>query len=176
MKKSERDELARILYEHTWDARIRVKEWLDGVEVEEGTKNALDANSEPVRGTRSDNQNRAIHLWLTLVADELDKRGHTVQDVVKAIRRAEIRPNKDVLKEVMWRPYQKAKLGKESTTQLSKLEVDTVYEGLNKWLGEQFELHVPFPSNENKEEWEKHPALQKREKREYPEYTGSPTI
>jgi hypothetical protein len=95
-------------------------------------------------------QNNAIHKWLTDVALELDKGGHTIQNVVAAIKRAEIRPTMLALKEVLWRPYMIAATGKESTTQLDTAEVDKVYEGLNKFLGENFELFIPFPSEEGR--------------------------
>lgn len=101
------------------------------------------------RQNRTANQNRALHLYLELVADTLDKEGHTLQDVVAQIKRAEIRPTKENLKEVVWRPLQQAIYNKESTTQLETHEVDRVYETMNKWLGQQFEIHVPFPSLES---------------------------
>lgn len=121
------------------------KKWLD-----EQPDIPLEAPKLPAK--RTDNQNAALHLWLEMLAQELDKNGHTVQDVVARIKRAEIRPNKTVLKEVLWRPYQIAALGKESTTELTKHEVDKVYEGLNKFIGQEFEIHVPFPSDESKKE------------------------
>jgi len=132
----------------------------------------LEAPKLPAK--RTDNQNAALHLWLEMLASELDRHGHTVQDVVARIKRAEIRPNKTVLKEVLWRPYQIAALGKESTTELTKHEVDKVYEGLNKFIGQEFEIHVPFPSDDTKAR----PTLEamKVEKRlpDYPEDIGQP--
>lgn len=107
-------------------------------------------NSIDTSPVRSKAQNDSIHLWLDMVARELDKNGHTVQNVVAKIQRAEIRPNGKNLKEVMWRPYQIAALGKESTTKLKKHEVDRVYEGLNKFLGEHFKFHIPFPHDPDK--------------------------
>jgi uncharacterized Zn ribbon protein len=101
-----------------------------------------------IKNTRTEAQNNALHLYLALVAEELDRGGHTMQDVVKAIRRAEIRPTKDALKEVVWKPLQEIMLNKKSTTQLTKLEVDKVYEIFNKWLGDNFEIHIPFPSDQ----------------------------
>lgn len=129
------------------------------------------------RGNLSSQQLKSIHLWLELLAAELDKNGHTVQNIVEKIRRAEIRPNKTVLKEVLWRPYQLAALGKESTTELTKGEVDKVYEGLNKFIGQEFEIHVPFPSDSHKEEiqkWAKPTGILP----EYPEdiYPDGPTF
>jgi hypothetical protein len=128
-------------------------------------------------GARTPAQNRAIHKWLTLVAEELDRRGFTIQNVVAKIRRAEIRPTMENLKEVMWRPYQIAALKKESTTQLTKQEVDKVYEGLNKFLAVEFNgLHIPFPCDTEKQKQNlggyKTKAGQGTEGVDYPEYTG----
>jgi len=135
-----------------------------------------EAITEPLKGNRTPSQNAAIHKWLELLADELDKNGHTVQNIVERIKRAEIRPNKTVLKEVLWRPYQIAALGKESTTELTKFEVDKVYEGLNKFISQEFELHVPFPSDPDKGN-DLIKAIDKAKNMEYPEdiYQGQET-
>ncbi len=97
---------------------------------------------------RSERQNRAIHLYLTHVAEALDREGHTLQDLVKKITKVEIKLTMYNLKEVVWREIQKAQLGKESTTFLTKHEVTEVYDVMNKWLGTYFQLHIPFPSLE----------------------------
>lgn len=50
----------------------------------------------------------------------------------------------------------KAQLGKESTTFLAKQEdIDKVYDVMNKWLGTYFEIHIPWPSDEQRQ-YEKH--------------------
>lgn len=95
---------------------------------------------------RTDAQNKALHKYLELVATELAREGHTMQSVVKCIKRAEITPTKEALKEIVWRPIQEILFGKKSTTQLSRSEVSQVYEVMNKWLGENFELHIPWPA------------------------------
>lgn len=132
-------------------------------------------------GTRTSAQNRAIHLYLTQVAEELDRHGFTIQNVVAKIRRAEIRPTGKNLKEVMWRPYQIAALKKDSTTQLTKLDVDKVYEGLNKFLAENFDgLHVPFPCDETKQlenlSGVRLAQVNNLSNENYPEYEGKPNI
>lgn len=103
--------------------------------------------------TRSSQQNKSIHLYLEMLADALDREGHTLQDVVKEIKKAEIRPTKENLKEVIWKPMMKALFNKESTTELSTGEVDRVYEAINHFVGQNFELHVPFPCEETKREF-----------------------
>jgi hypothetical protein len=102
-----------------------------------------------VPAKRTPAQNNSIHLWLSQVADELNNQGQTLQNVVAEIKRAEVRPTMENLKEAVWRPYQIAATGKESSTQLEKPEVDKVYEGLNKFFGEHFGIHIPFPSQTN---------------------------
>ena len=103
---------------------------------------------------RTQQQNRALHLYLTQVADELNRQGHTMQNVVQKITKVEIRPTLYNVKEMIWREIQKAVLGKESTTFLEKSEIDQVYDVMNKWLGTYFEIHIPFPNDEQRQ-WEK---------------------
>ena len=104
---------------------------------------------------RTGSQNNALHLYLTQVAEALDREGHTMQDVVKCITKVEIRPTMSNVKEIIWREIQKAQLGKESTTDLNKQEdIDKVYDAMNKWLGHYFQIHIPFPNDEQKQ-WEK---------------------
>ena len=64
---------------------------------------------------RTEKQNSSIHLYLTWVAKELCNRGQTLQDVVRAIKKVEIEPTKENLKEVVWREIQKTMFKKEST-------------------------------------------------------------
>jgi hypothetical protein len=104
---------------------------------------------------RTGQQNRALHLYFTQVASELDRQGHTLQDVVKAITKVEITPTPHNIKEVVWREIQKTLLGKESTTFLTKHEIDQVYDVMNKWLGQHFGIHIPFPNDEQRQ-YEKH--------------------
>lgn len=97
-------------------------------------------------------QNSALHLYLTQVAAELDRQGHTMQDVVQKITKVEIKPSMHNVKEMIWREIQKAQLGKDSTTFLNKQEdIDKVYEVMNKWLGTYFEIHIPWPNDERKQ-------------------------
>ena len=95
-------------------------------------------------------QFNATHAYLEMVAEALAREGHTMQDVVKAIRRAEITPTKNALKEVVWKPLLKIISGKDSTTKQDTKETQKVFDAMNKWLGQEFELHVPWPSEETK--------------------------
>jgi hypothetical protein len=101
--------------------------------------------------TRSSAQNNSIHLYLEQVAIALDREGHSMQDVVKAIKKAEIRPTMEALKEIVWKPIQWILFKKKSTTKLITTEVDRVYETVNAFIGREFQIHIPFPSQEIKD-------------------------
>jgi hypothetical protein len=96
---------------------------------------------------RTHAQNNALHLYLSMVANELQNQGQTLQNIVKAIKKVEIIPTKENLKEVVWREIQKAILGKESTTFLTKHEVTEVYEVMSMWLAKNFGIDIPFPND-----------------------------
>lgn len=98
---------------------------------------------------RTQNQNSALHLYLTWVARELQNQGQTLQDVVKAIKKVEIVPTKNNLKEVVWKEIQKVVTGKESTTKLTKHEVTEVYQVMSMWLAKEFKIDLPFPNDED---------------------------
>ena len=99
---------------------------------------------------RTDQQRKAIEVYCRLVAEELWRNGHTMQDVVKAIKRAEIRPTQARVKEIIWNGISEAQLNKSSSTQLEKTEVDEIYDRMNKFLGQEFEIHIPFPVDKDK--------------------------
>lgn len=97
-----------------------------------------------VKSQRSYQQNRALHLWFKLVAEELNSAGYSVQDVLS--KKMDFDFNKDIVKETLWRPAQERILGKKSTVDLRKTgEIDEVWEHLNRHLGEKFGIHVEFP-------------------------------
>lgn len=94
--------------------------------------------------TRTEQQNRALHLWFEMLAEELNSAGYNVQHVLK--QKMEIDWNPKLVKEILWRDAQIKILGKTSTTELNKQEdIDKIYEHLNRHIGEKFGLHIPFP-------------------------------
>lgn len=96
-------------------------------------------------------QNSALHLYYMWLATELNLAGYSVQLVLKEKMDLDFTP--EMVKELLWRPAQKAILKKKSTTELKKLEeIDLIYEHLNRHLGEKFGIHVPFPTNKELQE------------------------
>lgn len=92
-------------------------------------------------------QNKAMHLWFTQLAKTLNDEGIDM--------RALISPGIDIfwsaytIKEHLWKPTEKAYLGKDSTQDLTTKEVTEIYDIINKVLGERVGIHIPFPSIEN---------------------------
>ena len=93
--------------------------------------------------TRS--QQNALHKYFELLAEALNSAGLDMKKVLKpgvAIPWSPIS-----VKEFLWRPIQKACLGKQSTTELNKFEdINIVYDTLNRHLSEKFYISEPFPS------------------------------
>jgi hypothetical protein len=100
-------------------------------------------------GQRSAPQNAALHLYFEHLAKELNDGGYSVQLVLKQVVDLEWDGTK--VKELIWRPLQKALIGKVSTTELDKVsDINEVFEHLNRYVGEKFGIHVPFPSEHTK--------------------------
>lgn len=112
----------------------------------------MNEKSSAPSNIRSNQQNKSLHLYCEQLADALDREGHSMQDVVKEIRKAQIRPTKENVKAVLWRPMQEALFGSTSTTHLTRGQLDKVYEALNHFIGTHFHIHVPFPSEESKKD------------------------
>lgn len=90
-------------------------------------------------------QNRALHKYFGLLAEELNKGGLSVVKTLKV----DVEWTPDSVKELLWRPIMEAVLDKKSTTQLNKDEITKVYDTLNLALSNKFGFSIEFPSKEN---------------------------
>lgn len=98
---------------------------------------------------RTDSQNKALHVFFKLVADALNAAGLTVQETLK--HQMDVDWNETRVKELIWKQAQKKILNKTSTTELEKqMEIDLVYETINRWLGSIGIENIPFPVDKNK--------------------------
>ena len=91
-------------------------------------------------------QRKALHLWFTMLADELNAAGLDQRKILKPS--IDIPWSAEAVKEQVWRPIMKAQLGKDSTTELESQEIDLIFNTITKHLGEKFGLTVAFPSIE----------------------------
>lgn len=93
---------------------------------------------------RTNQQNKALHVLFRLLADTLNEHGLDMRKTLKPD--VNIPWSGPSVKEFLWRPIQQAQLTKQSTTELTTVEIDQVFDTINRHLGERFSLHVPFPS------------------------------
>ena len=91
-------------------------------------------------------QNRSLHLYFTMLAEELNAAGYDMKRTLKP--GVDIPWTSDLVKQYLWKGIQEAMLGKESTTELTSAEIDKVYETLDRHLAETTGVHVAFPSKE----------------------------
>jgi hypothetical protein len=105
---------------------------------------------KPAMSNRTEAQNRALHLWMTMLSDEMLSHGLDMKAVLK--KDFEFSPTPFAIKEYIWRPTQQAMFGKKSTTKLDKLEeINQIVEVITKALSERTNgvMIVPsFPSEE----------------------------
>ena len=102
---------------------------------------------------RTEQQNRALHLYLTQVATALNDAGLTIEEVLKNFT-IELNWTPETAKEILWRTAQKRLLQKQSTTELNKTEdITLVWEAVNRFLAKLGVESIPFPhdSEANKE-------------------------
>mgnify|MGYP001561749107 CR=1 FL=1 len=98
---------------------------------------------------RTSQQNRAMHLLFTQIAEELNNRGIEQKTVVKILEKYSTVPwNSTTVKELIWRTLQKSLLLKRSTTELTKEDVDQVFDVLNREIFVPFGIELKFPSSE----------------------------
>ncbi len=122
---------------------------------------------------RTNQQNKALHLYFEMVAQALNDAGLS-QQVVLSKYKVELDWSKERVKENLWRPIQKALTHKTSTTELKKHgDIDPIYEHVNRFLS-QMGVHVPFPVDESNVEMNSN--YHSKQDIKYPDYDGEPSI
>lgn len=104
------------------------------------------ASVKPVMSKRSQNQNNALHLWLSLIEEEARAQGMTMDMIIK--NPAELPITRHLLKD-LFRFIGKKMYGKDSTTKLDKIEFGEVQRVFEKTIGERLEIYIPWPSIES---------------------------
>jgi hypothetical protein len=92
-------------------------------------------------------QQNALHLYLEMIANALNDKGHSVQEVLSKAK-LDIFWTKENVKENLWREIQEAMYGTRSTTELNKQEqIDRIHDVINKFLSENFPDvgYIEFP-------------------------------
>lgn len=102
-----------------------------------------------IKETRSSLQNRAMHLFFTFIASELNNLGITfnLNSVFNEI--VELRYTPVLVKETIWRPIQLTLFNIQSTKDINASQLNEISETIIKYFADRgIELH--FPSQFNK--------------------------
>lgn len=93
--------------------------------------------------TRSNLQNKSLHLYFTQLADALNLAGMDIRKVIS--KEVDIEWSGIAIKEYLWRPLQKEMFKKKSTTQLTTEDINIIYDNVNRIIGERTGVFVPWP-------------------------------
>ena len=96
---------------------------------------------------RTTQQNRALYLYFTLLAEALNDSGYDMKAVIR--KEVDIPWTSETVKSHLWKPIQKDFLKQYSTTELTTKQIDEVYDVVNRVVGERTGVHIPFPSIES---------------------------
>ena len=98
---------------------------------------------------RTTRQNKALHLYFSMLADALNEAGLDMKKTLKP--EVQISWTKNSIKEYLFRPVMKAMTVKKSTTELTTDEVTKMYDVLNNHLGTKLGIYVEFPTDQEVE-------------------------
>lgn len=93
--------------------------------------------------TRTQKQNRALHVWCRHLAETLREKDIDTKTFFKSGFEVPFTP--EIVKDNIWKPVQRAVTDKEKSSKLSRSEVSGIFEIINKLLSERG-IHVPWPS------------------------------
>lgn len=110
----------------------------------------VDEFQEEPKKQRSLSQNAALHLYLTMLATELNDSGQDMRKVLKET--VDIPWDKDTAKKFLWKPIQEIMVDKVHTADLTTGEVDKIYKVLDRHISEKCGVHIDWPSMDNTEE------------------------
>jgi len=94
---------------------------------------------------RTSQQNKSMHLYFSMLAEELNNSGLEMKKVLKP--EIDIPWTTESVKNHLWRPIQKVMMDKESTTELDTVNPSDVYRVLDRHISEKFGIHIEWPSN-----------------------------
>lgn len=101
-----------------------------------------------VKKTRSNQTNRALHLYFTFISDTLREMGREFQ--YEGIKGMSLSTSytPEIVKEFFWRPIQSTLFGTKSTTELTNSDLNEIIDVISKFFAEKG-INVVFPSMES---------------------------
>ena len=98
---------------------------------------------------RTSQQQKAMEVFFRTLASILNDHGLDQRKVLAAMREGVELPWRQESAKELWRDFQIAVVGKESTADLEPSEVSRVYDVVNRFLIDRFGLSVQFPDRFN---------------------------
>jgi len=92
---------------------------------------------------RTNQQNNALHLYLSRLATALNDSGQDMRRTIK--QDVDIPWTADLCKEYMWKPIQKALYGVDSTTKPKSDQYSNIYETLNRHTSGKLGVGIQWP-------------------------------
>jgi len=100
------------------------------------------------RKTRTKQQNKCMHGWLTDVAEALNDAGFDMKKTLKPA--VEIPWTGPAAKEFLWKPIQKVLANVESTTEASTKEYTLICDVITRHIGQTLGVTLPpWPTQHN---------------------------
>lgn len=100
-----------------------------------------------IKKTRSNQQNRALHLFFTYISDELNELGMEFTYVGLNTPEISTMYTPELVKNFVWRPIQMALFNIESTTKLNTEQMNQIIDVITKFLGDKG-VYIEFPNVE----------------------------
>ena len=96
---------------------------------------------------RTMNQNRAMHLYFSMVACDLNAAG---LDIQKTMKETFCIPwSESSVKALIWHPVMQAMFETDSTAKLTTEQVSKIYDVVHRHLSQTHGINVAFPSRDN---------------------------
>ena len=92
---------------------------------------------------RTPKQSDCLHLWLRLVSEALNDAGLDMKTVLAA-KSVDVPWTETSVKEILWKPIQKAMTSEESTTQVSTTDYPSVYNVLCRHFEQHMGMVLPL--------------------------------
>lgn len=102
------------------------------------------------KNTRTTKQNSALHLLFTIVSSQLNEMGVDFQYFGLKGQTLSMRHTPHLVKEMVWKPIQKALFDIDSTTKINTEQINEIVDVLAKFFGDKG-IVIEFPSRETLE-------------------------
>ncbi|MCP4053327.1 MAG: hypothetical protein GY739_09700, partial [Mesoflavibacter sp.] len=97
--------------------------------------------------TRTDSQNRALHLFFTIISSQLNEMGLSFKYLGLKGQVMEMMHTPDLVKNHIWRPIQMSLFDIQSTRKINTQQINDIIDVITKFFGDKGVL-IEFPSIE----------------------------